>query len=335
MLNKAYIDLGIIRQNAKAIKRKLKSEKLCAVVKANAYGFGAEKVANAIYDIVDCFAVCLVEEGVSLRLSGIDKKILVLTLPQDEDIERGILNDLTFTVDNIDLLNKINKVAKKIKRTVKIHVKYNVGMNRLGIDTISELKEFLNKSETKKFVKIEGFYSHLSNPQNKKCLNKERNKFLLAKRIVKSYNKNIICHLSASGGFLMGVKTDMARIGLLLYGYKPFKSDAVNVKPSFVLKIPVLKERTIKANDKVLYGNKRVFFKKKISLVRIGYADGLPRKAIKGQVGNRCMDVTAVVNDKNKKYIYIKDISLLSKYYGTIDYEILSKIMMRAERVYK
>ena len=87
MLNKAVIDLNVIRENALAVKRLLpKKTGFCAVVKADAYGHGAEKVANALYGIADCFAVALPEEGAALRLSGIDKDILVLTRVGNTDL---------------------------------------------------------------------------------------------------------------------------------------------------------------------------------------------------------------------------------------------------------
>ena len=80
MLNSAVINLSVIKRNAENVKTALGGKsKLCAVVKADAYGHGAEKIAAALYTVSDCFAVALPEEGVSLRLSGIDKEILVLT----------------------------------------------------------------------------------------------------------------------------------------------------------------------------------------------------------------------------------------------------------------
>ena len=106
MLNVAEINLSFLKENAIKIKNTLpKTTKLCAVVKADGYGHGAVEVANAIYSIADCFAVAIIEEAIALRIGGIDKEILVLTEIFGEDIEKGIEEDLIFTVYNYENLN--------------------------------------------------------------------------------------------------------------------------------------------------------------------------------------------------------------------------------------
>ena len=94
MLNSAYINLGVLKQNVKNIKKNLdKKTKFCAVVKADAYGHGASKISNAIYSQVDCFAVALLEEAKELRLSGIDKDILILTPIYYKDVSVAVFNN--------------------------------------------------------------------------------------------------------------------------------------------------------------------------------------------------------------------------------------------------
>ena len=142
MLNKAIIDLNAIRQNALSVKKLLPQKtKLCAVVKADAYGHGAEKVANALYPIADCFAVALVEEAVALRLSGIDKEILVLNRPMGTtDADTIARYDLTATVYKVSDVIMLNEAAKKEDTAVRVHVKINTGMNRQGVDDSEKLK---------------------------------------------------------------------------------------------------------------------------------------------------------------------------------------------------
>ena len=156
--------------------------------------------------------------------------------------------------------------------------------------------------------------------------------------MIKGYNSKAVCHLEASGGFLSGIKTDMARLGILLYGYKPFESDFVSVKPIMKVYAPVIKNRTLKKGDSCLYGDYRLNKDTDLSLVRFGYADGLERKQAFGQLNNRCMDATAIKNENIKitKHgaLIMDDANILAREYQTIPYEILSKITMRAQRIY-
>ncbi len=336
MLNIAKINLNALRENALAVRQKLNDGvKFCAVVKADAYGHGACVVANCLYNIVDCFAVALVEEGVELRNSGIDTDILVLTPPFHSDIERAVYFNLTLTVENKRQVLAIEKECVKQNKKAKIHIKYNVGMNRFGVDSLKELKEVLDYASKKTSIIIDGTFSHLPCPQNKKLLKTAVNKFLLANNLVKGYNSKATCHLSASGGLLMGEQFDMVRVGILLYGYKPFLTNAITVKPIMKVYAPIIKRRNLGAGENALYGEFKIAGQKRVSLVRFGYADGLERKAVKGQVNNRCMDATMIDGWADKKVITVMDnADSLAKKYKTIPYEILVKISIRAEKIY-
>ena len=203
--------------------------RLMAVVKANAYGHGLIEVANALYLIADCFAVSCVEEGMRLRLAGIDKQILVLLPCTLNELECAIENHLTLTVENINQIEKIDKVCSRLKKRAKVHIKVNTGMNRLGceIEDINNILQYVNKKPN---IILDGVFSHLSNPKSKVSVRRAIDKFLLAINAVKVYNKRVTFHISASGGFLRGEYFDMVRIGILLYGYKPFKDSTIKVK---------------------------------------------------------------------------------------------------------
>ena len=337
MYNSAVIDLGKIKRNALAIKKTLpKSVKFCAVVKADAYGHGAERVANAIYGIVDCFSVALVEEGVKLRLSGINKDILVLTPCSESDLEYAVFYNLTLTVQRLNDLKLIVKEAERQNSFVKVQFKYNTGMNRLGFDDLFALNKALSYARRSKRVIIDGLYSHYANPKSESSIKRATDKFLLANKLIKGYNESAVCHISASGGFLQGKYFDMVRIGILLYGYKPFKSNALKVSPAMKVFAPVILKRKIEPFDGALYGTSKTIGEKNLTLVRFGYADGLPRQKIKGQFNNRCMDITAI-NEKvrGKFYPVMTNAEVLAKKYKTIPYEILTKISLRAIKIYK
>ncbi len=337
MLNKAYIDLNILRQNVKNIKAKLSpSVKFCAVVKADGYGHGAEQIANAIYKECDYFAVALVQEGISLRQSGIDKDILVLTPPVNSDLKDAVFYDLTLSVDNVSVLDKIEREAKRQSKRIKIHIKYNTGMNRLGVDNLEQLETIAKKIISSKYLYLDGLFSHLAFPENKKSTNIAQNKFLLANNLIKGYNNKAICHLSASGGFLAKVYSDMVRIGILMYGYKPFPSKFVSVKPIMKIYAPLVKKRTLKKGDNCLYGSAKLNCAKRLSIVRFGYADGLPRQKTARQFNNRCMDLTALEKAKvtKKGVLIMGNADVVAKKYNTISYEVLTKCAIRSQKIY-
>ncbi len=337
MLNKAVIDLNILTDNAIKIKKQLKGNTLFnAVVKADAYGHGAEVIANALYNIVDSFSVAIVEEGVRLRLSGIDKEILCFSPCCIEDVGIAVRHNLTLTVTNLEHVKLIDACAKKQSKKVKVHIKYNTGMNRQGVNGTKDLKELLQVIESSSNVLLDGFYSHFAEPDNKKSLKNALVKFLLANNLVKSYNNNVVSHISSSGGFLQGVHADMVRIGLLLYGYTPFKTDKVNVQPIMKVYAPIIDKRMVKKGQSALYGFCPAKQDTEISLIRYGYADGLFRKKADGQFNNRCMDLTAVVDGEESvlSYPVMTDANRLAEKYGTISYEILTKVAIRAEKIY-
>ena len=334
---RAVINLKNIIYNANQIKKRLpKGVKFCAVVKADAYGHGAEKVANAIYGIADCFAVATVNEGVSLKLSGINKEVLVLTKTFDSELPCAVNYGLTLTAGAMSDLKRYSLEGRRQGTCVKVHIKYDTGMHRQGISGEKELKKTLSYCRDNKHLDLCGLYSHLARPESERSRKSAVKKFSVAKNLAKEYNENIICHLSASGGFIKGEYFDMVRIGILLYGYTPFKTDAIKVKPAMKVYAPVVAHRKIRRGDSALYGDKKAKKDTAITLIRYGYADGLFRKETAGQFNNRCMDVTALTGVKSgiKEVVVMDNADSLAQKYKTISYEILVKCALRAEKEY-
>lgn len=337
MLNSAVINLMSLRYNANEIKKSLGcGVKFCAVVKADGYGHGAEAVANALHDIVDCYAVAIVEEGISLRQSGIRKDILVLIPPFKSDLERAVRYNLTLAVCDLKTAKDIAREAKKQRVKIKIHVKVNTGMNRQGVRDLNDLDEICDYIVKEGSLVLEGVFSHFSRPENKRSRNNAVDKFLLAINCVKGYNKKIISHISASGGFLSGVEMDMVRIGIMLYGYTPFKTNKIKLKPVMKLTTPIITVRRFKKGETALYGDKKIKKSGNYALIRFGYADGLFRRNIRGQHANRCMDATLTEkSDKKQNVAVLTDADAVAKKYKTISYEVLCKVGGRAERIYR
>lgn len=335
MLNKAYIDLRVLEQNALKIKKCLpKGVSFNAVVKANAYGHGLVEVANALYRIADSFSVALVEEGVKLRLAGIKKEILILIPPLEEELELAIENEFTISVDSVKKLEQVFFACERLKKGVSVHIKVNTGMNRLGLE-IKELKKAFEIAKNS-LVKIDGIFSHLACPEREKQTKSQVNKFLLAKSVAKSYNNKIRAHLSASGGFLKGYYFDMVRIGILLYGYTPFENGVVKVKPIMKVYSPIIAKRKVEKGEQLLYGDKKLKESASVTLVRVGYADGFLRKENERLFNNRCMDLSAYKSVKKRgEYAVVldnaNDLALATK---TISYEVLTKCAIRAQKIY-
>ncbi|MBO4251326.1 MAG: alanine racemase [Clostridia bacterium] len=332
---KAIIDLNNIIYNAKAVKSRLPSGvKFCAVVKADGYGHGAERVANALYNIADCFAVATVSEGVKLRLSGIDKEILVLMGVETCELSQALDYSLTLTAGSLCDLKRYERAGKTRGARVKTHIKCDTGMRRQGISDVSELKAALNFCEKSKFLFLCGLYSHFARPENDRSREKAVKKFRSFVNLVKG--KNITCHISASGGFIKGEYFDMVRVGILLYGYKPFKTDIIKVKPAMKIVAPVVKRERLSRGECALYGDKRAEKDTDLTLIRYGYADGLNRKETAGQFNNRCMDITALTGKSGGRTVVVMDnADKTAEKYGTISYEILVKCALRAEKIYK
>ena len=156
----ATVHLQAIRNNAKAFKERT-GVRLCAVVKANAYGHGAEEVANALSGIADCFAVALLEEALALRVATCGKDILILTPPlSEEDIFACASNGFIVTLSDLRTARLAERACKRYGCTLRVHLKVNTGMNRYGmhLPALGKTCKYLRES---KYIRVEGVYSHM------------------------------------------------------------------------------------------------------------------------------------------------------------------------------
>ena len=130
----AKIHLGNIRSNAECFSALTKT-RLCAVVKANAYGHGAEEVVNALSGVADFFAVALIEEGLSIRSVSCGKQILVFTPPTDEEEAYALaVNGFVASVPDLWTARLLVRVCQKYRLPLHVHLKVNTGMNRYGMN---------------------------------------------------------------------------------------------------------------------------------------------------------------------------------------------------------
>ena len=315
----SVIDLRAIKSNAEKIKNLAGNSKFFAVVKADAYGHGAEEVARCLEDIADGFCVAIIEEGACLRVAGITKPILVFTPPLDNyDAARAREYDLTVTVNSVD--------TAKLCRTNSCHIKVNTGMNRMGC-TVTQLPEIVKLSGEN----IEGVYSHLYAPQDNIACAAQLALFERAARFVKTYKPNAVAHLSASGGILRGGRYlfDGVRSGILLYGYSP---DGFKAEVTPAMKVYARKVQTTEFIGGGIGYNRADRQYGQLNTYRCGYADGFSRIVPLGEK-TLCMD--SFISREGEEYLCVMDdAEEYAKRCGTIPYEVLTRVTQRSERIY-
>ena len=309
------INLAKIIENLK----KYDGKKVILMVKADAYGHGLKEVAKATESLVEGFGVATVEEGVTLRKSGIKSKILVAQWLQDE-IDVATEYNLTLSVGDFVQLDLVKSVG------IEAEIKVNTGMNRFGFD-------FCDTARLSR--KLEGFspsgiYSHLFSLE---AVKGQKERF---ERVVSDLNlKGVETHLFSSSYAHLG---DTVRLGIGAY------QGAMTVTST------VVAVRSLHRGDNVGYGN--IMPKSGgVAWVFGGYADGISREApapvlIDGklrEVVAVCMDTFAVyvgedvvkVGDEVTLLGEDLDQNKLAKLTGTIPYVILTKWRGRTERIYQ
>lgn len=318
----SVINLRAIRENALKIRARLENKTFFAVVKADAYGHGAVEVARYIEDIADYFCVAIIEEGIALRVAGIQKPILVLTPPLDGyDIDRAGFYSLELTVNSVDC-------ARLVKDSF-CHIKVNTGMNRYGCN-VSELNGIL---KLLKKERIKGIYSHMYAPENVSASMKQLAIFDRAESIAKEYNPGLCAHLSASGGLLRGGSflKDGARCGILLYGYAPSGFSAAGFTPA--LKVYARRAQVTRFIGGGVGYNAATRSYKNLSVYRLGYADGFFRNVPLGEK-TLCMD--AFIREGGEAlFPAMINAEEYARRAGTIPYEILTSATRRSERIYE
>ena len=159
----AYIKLENIKKNVDAVKRHLRpSTKILAVVKADAYGHGAVPIAKYLETAVWGFAVATVSEGVELRTAGIKKPILVLGYSFSDEMSDVVKNDLSITVFSYRTAFEISRFASNLRKNVRVHIKLDTGMGRIGFDCSDRSVEDIEKISRLPAIEIEGIFTHFS-----------------------------------------------------------------------------------------------------------------------------------------------------------------------------
>lgn len=318
----SVVDLSVLRRNAENVRERIGNRFFFAVVKADGYGHGAERVALALFSVADGFCVATVDEGARLRVAGIDKPVLVLApLSGREDGEKARYYSLSTSVGSMESLSLSNGCD--------VHIAVNTGMNRYGVNP-KALPAFI---EAAKDYNVTGVYSHLYAAGDIRECEKQYAIFKKASERVKEVFPKAVAHLSASGGILRGGRYlfDGVRCGILLYGYSPFGGKINGFSPVLKVYAPLIGE-TEPFGDGVGYSvAKRKY--KRLYTYRLGYADGFRRTVPLGE-GNLCMDAF-ISQTKRDMLPVLENAELYAKRCGTISYETLCSVTKRSRIIYR
>lgn len=360
----AEINLSAIRHNLTEIRRHIQpTAKLCAVVKANAYGHGAVEVSKVAEEIgADFLAVATVEEGLQLRRAGFNLPVLILGLIPYAAAEIAVENKISMTVSDFESAEKISAAAVKFDTQAKIHLKIETGMGRIGIlpNDAVEIAEKISKLPN---VEIEGIFSHFADADSadKTFTLRQLEIFKnICEKISERGIKIKIRHIAESAAILEipDAHLDMVRAGIITYGLYPSETVAHNIElqPAMKLLAKVAYVKEVAAGTSIGYGREFIAKKaSKIATVPLGYADGYIRAyknfhvEINGKIapiaGRVCMDqimvdVTEIPNVKIGDEVILfgsEKISIddAAKHLKTINYEITCLVSDRVQRVFK
>lgn len=315
MLVNLKINNSSIKKNLEKI-RSINKNVIC-VIKDDAYGLKIEKILPILIKYnCNYFAVAYLEEAVKVykilkNFKNLNEKnncnVMTLNYVEPKKLEVAIKNGIEITIfskkqfyDYIDILNNFKKNI-----CLKIHIKINSGMNRLGFDEnevfeiIKEIKKInSNFLKDKKFkLEIISIFSHISEVENKTKTEKQVKKF---EKILKIFDDNEIKykyrHLQASPLLFKYEKKynyDFCRVGMAIYGLEPLSYD-VGLENAILVESKIINIRDVKKGEKVSYGNKGILKRdSKVGIVAIGYAHGLPK-----QIENKKNCAYVLVNDK-------------------------------------
>ncbi|WQT12783.1 alanine racemase [Helicobacter pylori] len=362
-----------LRHNFHAVKSIVpKDACVMAVVKANAYGAGAIKASEIfLQEGANYLGVATLDEALELRSHFSQTPILILGYSPNSNASMLIDNDLSAMVFSFEQAEVFSQMALKSQKRLKVHLKIDTGMHRLGLEPNFKSIETIKKIRALKGLEIEGIFTHLSNADAKikthaKNQMKAFNAFLeqlLEQKIEFQYR-----HAYNSAGILSLCNgnenrfLNLYRPGIMLYGFYPSnemkESCPTILKNVISLKAQIVQIRSVKKGEFIGYG--KYFYTNEETLVGVlalGYADGLVRAlgnriqvAINNQlaplIGKVCMDQCFVklnnieakegdevilFGDKSAK---ANDASEIAMLLNTIPYETISTLSKRLERVY-
>lgn len=365
---KAEIDLDKVSFNYKQMKQHItEGTKIMSVIKADAYGHGAVEIGRHLETLdTDYLAVAVLDEAMELREAGIRLPILLLSPIEPDTIPTAIENDIAITVYSLDSARAVNHYAKQTEKTVKVHLKIDSGMGRIGVRSKEEALELCSLL-TAPSILFEGIFTHFAEAENVDDPAYTKSQFTFFMDIVTYLEEKdvtfVLRHCSNTAASLLYPEfdLDMIRTGISIFGYHPDKSleHLIDLKPVMTLSTHAALIKQVPEGASIGYGRTYQTDKEEtIATILLGYADGIPRELsnrwhlthgdVKAPiVGRICMDQLMVnVTDINgfsstDELVFIGDpqeghpsIYRMAELTDSFHYELLCGIGKRVPRIY-
>ena len=363
------VNLDNLAYNVRQIKNNIKDPTLImGIVKADAYGHGAAEVARVLLEEeVKRLGVAVLDEAIALRQEGIDVPILILGYTPPQLFDKVLEYRITPTLYNYQDALKLSELASKNGSSVKVHLKLDTGMGRIGMIPGQDSLDMVSNIYKLPGIIIEGIFTHFSvaDEKDKTYTREQFKKFTEFVSALKERGIDIpLRHAgnSAASIDLPETHLDMVRPGVILYGLYPsdeVEKERLSLKPLATLKTVIAHVKTVPPGTSVGYGRKYISAGERvIATLPIGYADGYTR-LLSGKAsvlvhgvraplaGNICMDqcmidVTGIEDVKvgdevvliGRQGDEVIPAEELASLLGTINYEIMCMIGKRVPRVY-
>ncbi|MBR5543773.1 MAG: alanine racemase [Oscillospiraceae bacterium] len=362
----AEINLKNIEHNFREIARHVDGADIITVIKADAYGHGAVELARLYTELgAKMLAVACLDEALELRAGGITLPILIFGATPPEYADLLAKNSLTQAVGSYSYAKALSDALQKTSSEIKIHIKLDTGMTRMGIYAHTAFS-LPAADEAEKITKLpslcaEGIFTHFAESDGEsESFTDEQ--FAAFEAVLDELSRRgttfKFCHCANSAAVINYKKTHLncVRPGLILYGISPMgkNESPLDLRPAMTLYTTVADVREIKQGDYISYNRtERATRDMKIAILSCGYADGFFRLLSRcGEVklfgkrakvlGNVCMDLIAVdATDipevKQFDVATVFDGELIYEHASlakTITYEILTSVSKRVERTY-
>lgn len=369
----ALVDLGAVDRNVRAIRDQVGPEVgIAAIVKADAYGHGIVETGRAALAAgASMLGIAMAEEAEPLRAAGVSAPILVIGPSNGDQLELGTRLDLDLCVFTPEHLRQLEATAERQGKTVRVHLKADTGMGRIGFTTTQELERLLEILGNSPHLALAGIFTHFASADHyadQSASRAQHARFMKWADLVRSRGFSPKLHVSNSAAAqdLPEFDHDMIRFGISLYGYAPAADAAarsLSLSPAMEVWAEISHIKDLRPGDAVGYGSTfRAARPMRVATVQIGYGDGYNRllsnrgcmivPAGRGAVcapivGRVCMDMTMIdVTDAPELrpgdlalamgrldglHMDADDIAALC---DTISYEVLLDYTKRLPRIY-
>ena len=359
----AWIEINLenLAHNVREIKKIIpRNKKFLGIVKADAYGHGAQMIAKTMLASgVDWFGVSSIDEGLDLREAKIKAPILVVGAVPVWAVETAAQNDISIAVFNEEHLNACKDVYERTGIKPKVHVKIDTGMNRIGVRSEWAV-EYIEQLRQADYLDFEGVFTHLAAAEEKEATDEQLKRW--NEVISQIDTTGLLLHVqNTAATFTYDIPSNMVRVGISLYGLYPDlgantdKKNLPKLKQVMSLKGRITNIHTVFPPEGVSYAHTFVAYEPtRVATIPIGYADGVDRKLsnkiygkLNGkkirQIGNITMDQMMFdigeVKAQTGDAITLLDEDDLTldnwaEIIGTINYELTCRLKVRLPRVY-